>query len=146
MELLGMSINEILILTAIILILIDIFFVSDLPTLIAYIIITFTIAKEINLPILYQIAFGLLILFGLVVFHYKIWRTVLSEINDRFIAPTKHEGGLEGLIGKQGVIKEIEGKKFILINDEVHLFETKKDLKVGDSYTIIDVKSNKLII
>ncbi len=141
-----MSINEILILSAIILILIDIFFVSDLPTLIAYIIITFTIAKEINLPILYQIAFGLLILFTLVVFHYKIWRTVLSKINDRFIAPTKHEGGLAGLIGKKGVIKEIEGKKFILINDEVHLFETEKDLKTGETYKITNVKSNKLII
>ena len=146
MELLGMSINEILILSAIILILIDIFFVSDLPTLIAYFIITFTITKEINLPILYQIAIGLLILFALVVFHYKIWRTLLSKINDRFIAPTKHEGGLEGLIGKQGVIKEIDGKKFIIINDEVHLFETEKDPKVGDSYTILDIKSNKFII
>ncbi len=81
MEILGMTINEILIVSAIILILVDIFFASDLPTHLAYIIVTFTLAKEIDMPILYQILFGILIWIALVVFHYTIWRKVIEKIN-----------------------------------------------------------------
>lgn len=146
MEILGMTINEILIISAIILILVDIFFNSDIPTLIAYIILTFTFAKEIDMPILYQILFGILIWFALVVFHYLVWRKVLEKINDKFIAPSKHIGGLEGFIGKEGIIKEIEGEKFLFINDEIHQFETEKEVETGTKYIILKIKSNKLII
>jgi len=62
--------------------------------------------------LLYQILFGILIWFALVVFHYLVWRKVLEKINDKFIAPSKHVGGLEGFIGQEGIIKEIEGEKF----------------------------------
>lgn len=148
MEIFGMTINEILIVSAIILILVDIFFASDFPTHLAYIIVTFTIAKEIDLPILYQILFGVLIWFALVVFHYTIWRKVIEKINDKFIAPRKHTGGIEGFIGKEGEIKKVEGKKFIFINDELYQFETEtnKEIKVGNKYKVLNTKSNKLLI
>ncbi len=148
MVLFGMTLNEILIVSAIILILIDIFFVSDFPTHLAYILLTYLFAKEINLPILYQIMFGIGIWVALVTFHYTLWRKVIEKINDKFIAPGKHFGGMEGFIGKEGVIKEVEGKKFIVINDELHQFEsdTKEEIIVGNKYRIINAKSNKLII
>jgi len=146
MEILGMTINEILIVSAIILILVDIFFASDFPTHLAYIILTFTIAKEIDMPILYQILFGILIWVALVVFHYTIWRKVIEKINDKLIAPSKHKGGLDGFIGKEGIIKEVEGEKYILINDEIHQFETDKEIIVGSKYKVLNIKSNKLTI
>jgi len=146
MEILGMTINEILIVSAIILILVDIFFNSDIPTHIAYIILTFTFAKEIDMPILYQILFGILIWVVLVVFHYLVWRKVIEKINDKFIAPSKHMGGLEGFIGQEGIIKEIEGEKFFFINDEIHQFETEKEIQIGNKYAVLKIKSNKLII
>ena len=141
-----MTINEILIVSAIILILVDIFFASDFPTHLAYIILTFTIAKEIDMPILYQILFGILIWVALVVFHYTIWRKVIEKINDKLIAPSKHKGGLDGFIGKEGIIKEVEGEKYILINDEIHQFETDKEIIVGSKYKVLNIKSNKLTI
>jgi len=146
MEILGMTINEILIVSAIILILVDIFFASDLPTHLAYIIVTFTLAKEIDMPILYQILFGILIWIALVVFHYTIWRKVIEKINDKLIAPSKHKGGLDGFIGKEGIIKEVEGEKYIFINDEIHQFETDKEVTIGNKYLVLNIKSNKLII
>jgi len=126
-----MTINEILIVSAIILILVDIFFASDFPTHLAYIILTFTIAKEIDMPILYQILFGILIWVALVVFHYTIWRKIIEKINDKLIAPSKHKGGLDGFVGKEGIIKEVEGEKYIFINDEIHQFETEKEIQIG---------------
>ncbi len=148
MEILGMTINEILIVSAIILILADIFFASDVPTHIAYLLLTFTFAKEIDMPILYQIGFGVLIWFALVVFHYTIWRKVIEKINDKYIAPRKHTGGIEGFIGKEGVIKEVEGNKFILVNDELYQFEseTNQEIVVGNKYKILNAESNKLFI
>ncbi|MBT6685606.1 MAG: hypothetical protein HOB05_04685 [Bacteroidetes bacterium] len=146
MEIFGMTINEILIVSAIILILVDIFFASDFPTHLAYIIVTFTIAKEIDMPILYQILFGILIWVALVIFHYTIWRKVIEKINDKLIAPSKHKGGLDGFIGKEGIIKEVEGEKYIFINDEIHQFETEKEIQIGNKYIVLNIKSNKLII
>ena len=145
-EILGMTTNEILIVSAIILIIIDIFFNSDIPTHIAYIILTYTFAKEIDMPILYQILFAILIWVSLVVFHYLVWRKVVEKINDKFIAPSLHIGGIEGFVGQEGIIKESEGKKFLLINDEIHQFETDKEVKTGNKYIILKIKSNKFII
>ena len=148
MEIFGMTINEILIVSAIILILVDIFFASDVPTHLAYILLTFTFAKEINMPFLYQILFGVLIWFALVVFHYTIWRKIIEKINDKLIAPRKHTGGLDGFIGKKGVIKEVEGEILIFINDELHQFETEtsKEIIIGNKYKVLNTKSNKLLI
>ncbi len=148
MVIFGMTINEILIVSAIILVLIDIFFASDLPTHIAYIIITFTIAKEIDMPMLYQLLFAILIWFVLVVFHYTIWRKVIEKINDVLISPRKHIGGIDGFIGKEGIIKEVEEKKYILINDELYQFEThiNKEIIVGNKYKVLNTKSNILLI
>ena len=148
-EIFGMTFNEILIISAIILIIIDIFFASDIPTHIAYIILTFTIAKEIELALLYQILFGVLIWFGLVTFHYTIWRKVLEKINDRFISPSHHKGGLDGLIGKNGVIKEIGGKKFVSVNEELYRFKPQDDSSEFTTGQIVEIKnyeSNTLII
>ena len=146
MEILGMTINEILIISAIILILVDIFFTSDFPTHLAYIILAFTFAKEIDKPILYQVLFGILIWVSLVVFHYTVWRKIIERINDKFIAPRKHKGGLDGFVGKEGLIKEIEGEKYIFINDEIHQFETDKEIAIGKKYIVLSIKSDKLII
>ena len=143
-----MTLNEILIVIALILIVADIFFASDYPTHIAYVILTITIAKEINLPILYQILFGIGIWFSLVVFHYLIWRKVLEKISNKLIAPSVHTGGIEGFVGKEGVIKEVEGEQYIFINDELHQFELgdDKEIIVGNKYRVLRIKSNKLII
>jgi hypothetical protein len=146
MDILGMTINDILILSVIILIIIDIFFNSDIPTQIAYVVLSFTIVKLIDMPILYQILFGVLIWIVLVVFHYLIWRQVIEKINDKFIAPSKHKGGIDGFVGQEGVIREIEGEKFIYITDELHQFKTDKKIEVGKKYIILNTKSNKLII
>jgi len=148
-EIFGMSVNEVLIVSAFILILIDIFFASDIPTHLAYLILTFTIAKEIEAALLYQILLGVLIWFGLVIFHYTVWRKVLERINDRFISPNHHKGGLDALIGKTGTIKEIDGKKFVSVNEELYRFKPQNNAEEfanGQTVEIKDYESNTLII
>jgi hypothetical protein len=143
-----MSITEILIVVSVFLILVDIFFASDIPTHIAYVLTTINIAKEIDMSFLYQATFAILIWFGLVAFHYFIWRNVLEKINDKFISPRKHIGGIDGLVGKIGTIKSIDGELFISVDEELYRFETidGQKRKLGKTYKILKVESDILFI
>ncbi|MCU4177313.1 NfeD family protein [Carboxylicivirga sp. N1Y90] len=145
-QFLSMSLTEILLVLALILIVIDIFFASDIPTHIAWVLTTLAIVININVPLLYQVLIAVLIWFALVAFHYTLWRKVLEKINDTFIAPRKHTGGIQAFIGQKGIVTEVDGKLFVNIADELHQFESEKELTVGETYQIINTKSNKLII
>lgn len=143
-----MSITETCVLIGIILIIIDLFFSSDYPTHIAYILFTVGIVINLDFPLLYLIIIGLLIWFGLIIFHYKIWAEFLQQVNDKYIAPRHHLGGNHALIGAEASIKKVEGKLFVKINEELHNFENSSSriLEDGDTVQIINLNSNKLII
>lgn len=143
-----MSITEICFLTGIIFVLIDLFFSSDYPTHLAYILFTVGIVINIDLSILYLIIIGLLIWFILIIFHYKIWAEFLQKINDKYIAPRNHVGGNQSLVGLEASMKKVEGKLFVNINEELHNFEnsSNRTLSDGDIVQIINLNSNKLII
>lgn len=143
-----MEVNSVLLIVIVILILIDVFLAYEFPTHLAYILLTFVIVKEIHNNLIYQSLIGLLVWFALAVFHYTVWRKIIERIHDKIISPRKHTGGIEGLIGKKGLIKEIEGVKFISINEELYEFESEKmnEIITGNTYDIVNVKSNKLLI
>lgn len=141
-----MSNTEVLLVLASIFILLDVFFVSDFPTVVAYILIIFAIVKNFDFNFLYQVLFGLVLLFFLIAFHYFVWRKFIEKINDKFISPRKHIGGYQSLIGEKGIIKNIEGTLVITIGEEIFLFESSSEVKEGEVYIIRDIKSSKLII
>ena len=141
-----MSSTEILIVLALILILVDIFFVSDIPTLVAHILITVAIVKNINDYFLYQVLYGLIILFSLVIFHYFIWRKILEKINDRFISPRKHIDGYQGLIGKTGIIQDFDGKLVIVIGEEIFQFHSDISVNAGEMHIIKSINSSTVVI
>ncbi len=138
----------ILLLIIIILILIDVFFAMEFPTHIAYILLTFIIVSTMDSSIVTLALLSILIWFAWIVFHYMVWRKLIERIHDRIVSPRKHIGGIEALIGKQGVIKEIEGVQFIFVNEELYEFESDVNTKIiiGHTYNILEVKSNKLLI
>lgn len=137
-----------LLLIIILLTLIDLFLGYEFPTHIAYILLTLFIVNGIDTGFLFQIFFAILIWFALVVFHYTIWRKVIEKIHDTLISRRKHIGGIENCIGKRGVINEVGGVPFIFIGEELYEFEnkTKKEIIVGETYKILNIKSNKLLI
>lgn len=141
-----MSITEILLLIAVILILLDIVFLSDLPTIVAYVLVTIAIIKNFDIHFLYKIVFGIVLIASLVTFHYFFWREILEKINDRVISPRKHIGGGEGLIGQYGVVQEIDGRLVILVGDQVFKFRTTLDIKVGERHQIKAIDSTELVV
>lgn len=139
---------SILLFTILILILVDVFLAYEIPTHVAYILLTIVIVLELDTGIVQKILLGTLVWFGFLVFHYLVWRRLIEKIHDRIIAPQKHTGGIEGLIGKIGTVREIGGTRFILVNEELYEFESvgNKDIIIGHTYKIIKTSSNKLII
>ncbi|MBO0321553.1 hypothetical protein J0X14_04520 [Muricauda sp. CAU 1633] len=138
----------ILLFTVLILILVDIFLAYEVPTHVAYILLTVIIVLTLDGGPVHKILLGGLLWFGFLVFHYLVWRRLIEKIHDKIIAPQRHTGGIEGLIGKSGIVKEIGGTKFILVNEELYEFENtgNKDIITGNTYKIVNTSSNKLII
>jgi hypothetical protein len=96
--------TEILLLIAVILILVDIFLPTDLPTLVAYGIFSYCVAVEAADNILYQIIIGILCWWGMAAFHYYIWRKFIKKFTDHFVAPTKIRSGIHAHSGKEATI------------------------------------------
>ena len=134
---------EIFLAIALLLILIDIFFSNEIPTHVGYIFLSITVTITTT-----SILLGIGSWLGLIVFHYTIWRKLLEKFHDNILSPYKHIGGIDGLIGKEGVIVEVEGKQFIQIDKELYEFEKGIEhiISIGETYKIAKVNSNKLYI
>ena len=142
------NIHETLLLIAALLILIDIFLSYEIPTHIAYILLTIALIIKIQKPMITSLLLSVIIWFAFVVFHYTIWRKLLEKFHDKVLSPRKHIGGIDGLVGKKGVIKEIEGNQFIQIDKDLYQFENELEriIIVGKIYKVIKISSNKLVI
>ncbi len=141
-----MDLNHILLIVALILIVVDIFFASDIPTIIATIIVAFVIAKELPVPFLYKILLGLIIWFILVAIYYWFWKKIVAKVLNHYIAPEKLKSGQEALVGRTGTIKAIEGRILLQIDDELHPFKSEKEWKDGEKAVISGFKDGVLII
>lgn len=141
-EIVGMGLTEIFIIISIILVLVDILFASDAPTFLAYILLSFAAAINIDAPLLYKVLFGIIILFGLVILHFVIWAKLIEKIHDKFIAPRKHNGGIHGLINKEGIVKVIEEKYFVSIDDELYPL-TNQNFKKNIKVKVKSIENNK---
>ncbi len=140
--------NQTLLLLAIILMLVDIFIPTEVTTFIAYIIFSYLIAHNIDVPILSQIIVGLVSWWAMVALHYYIFRKYIRMLTDKFIAPTKIKSGVESHFGKVGEVKLIENKLMFQIEDELYFFveHDNKQCKAGDNATIINYSNEKLTI
>ena len=71
---------------------------------------------------------------------------MIEKFIDAFVAPQKHASGSESLIGKIGVIKEVNGKLFFSIHEELHEFLSQSTVQVGSKHIVKDVTPTKIII
>lgn len=140
--------NQTLVLIAVILMLVDIFIPTDITTFIAYIIFSYLIAHNIDVPILYQVIIGIISWWTMVGLHYYVFKKYIQILTDKFIAPTKIKSGIEMHYGKTGQVKMIDSTLMFQIEDELYPF-TEADGKQcgqGDSATIIHYSNQKLTI
>ena len=143
-----LSSTETLISIALILILIDIFFLSDIPTMVAYGVLAYAFGRELPFDILYQIVGGLLIFFLLIACHYLFFKNLLQNIANKYIAPDKYKQHTEAIIGKEGTIEIIEGTPAVRVEGNLWDFVSINHNSVSETQKvkILDFKDGKLII
>lgn len=131
-----MDFNHIIIVTAIILIVVDFFIPSDLPTFIAYVLIAFLVSWNLEVPFLYKILIALISWFILVIFHFTIWKNVIQKVVNQYLAPTKHVDGPERLVGATGKLRFVEESWFVQIDGDLWPCEQIPDMTEGKNVEI----------
>lgn len=104
-----MSLNEYVLILAVILIISDFFLASDIATHIAWLLVACLISYNIDMPFLYHILIAFAAWVGLIFFHYLIWQKLMHSFVNRFISKDKLVVGLNNLVGMSAKIKEING-------------------------------------
>ena len=142
----GLSLNQTLLLLAVILIVVDFFVATDILTHAAYIILCCVVASNMPVHIMYKILIGLACWFVIVTLHYLLFRSLIQKVIDRKIAPDKYRAGAEGLVNMVGEIKEIEGRKMVAVEGDLWPIASAEDLRPGEKVKIINAQDGILSV
>ena len=115
----GLTLNQTLLLLALILIIIDIFIPTDVPTHIAYVLLCTLVGINIPFHFLIKILGGLTAYFGLILFHYFVWRATMQKFVNTVLAPDKFHAGAKGIVGYTGVIRKIGEKQMVKVKGDL---------------------------
>ena len=141
----GLTFTQTLLVVSAIMLIIDLFFMSDVPTQIAYVLLSYVVATQFEVPLLVMVLIGVITWIALVIFHYMIWRGVLEGISAK-IAPANYQSGPQRLVGRRGVVREIEGRRLVYIEGELWVFESPSPVDVGMSVVVLAQRDGFLIV
>ena len=141
-----MSFSFYLVLIGIILMLIDIFFHSDIPTFIAYIIFSIVFLLNIHLHILWRIILTIIFFFVLLLFHHFLWEKTVQLVVDKYFAKDKYHAGFSGLVGKKGKVRIIENKKLAYIEGDLYKFRDEVNLEEGEDFIVKGIEDGFITI
>lgn len=139
-ELIGLGFTESIVLIGFLLIVIDIFFPTDIPTHIAYVLFAYLVYWNIEAHFIYRVLWGVISWFIFVVFHYQIWISIIQKIVNRFISPDKYIMNNNKIIGSTGVFRIIGETKMVSINGE--LLPCKTDDNLNDLESVVVLECN----
>ena len=136
----GLPLDETLLVVALILVVVDFFLTTDIPTHVAYVLVATVVARHIPAHVLYQVLGGLGAWFALVTFHYLVWRNILQAFSNRFVAPDRHHLAAERVVGAHGEIKIVEGKTMVSIEGDLWPVEDSPAIETGTMVRIVSQK------
>lgn len=145
-ELWGLSLNQTILLVAAILVVVDFFIPTDLPTHIAYVLLCMLVGINVHAHILIKILCALLAWFALVAFHYCFWRATVQRVVNSFIAPDRYRSGADGTVGSQGVIREVDGEKMARVHGDLWPCHGGENLADGTTVTVISATDGILVV
>ena len=128
--------------------LVDVFFPTDIPTLIAYGIFSYIISTAVADSLLYQIIIGLVSWWAMAAFHFYVWRKFIKKVTDRYISPSKLQSGALAYAGKEATIYNISNNMLLKIGDELYPFMEESGLPCnsGDKVIIIKYSNDKMLV
>lgn len=137
--------NMNLFLIGIILILIDIFFTSDITTFIAMILFSVVFFRCLPFGVLTNSIFTIIFFFMLLILYITVWKKVQNIVINKHFAKDKYKAGVYGLESKSGVAKDINGQLLAEINGDIYAFYEIYPLKNNDKFIVKEVKDGKIV-
>ena len=141
-----MSIGMCLIFIGIILILLDIFFLTDLPTVVAIVLFSIALYINLNYEPLINITITLVFFFIFFIIYVSVWKKLKLYIIDKWLSKDVYKAGVYNLPGHQGTIKLIEDKKVAIIDGDVYALYEDYNISEGEKFTVKEVKDGKIVI
>lgn len=142
----GLSLNQTLLLLALLLVVADIFIASDLLSHIAYALTATVVGLALEAPPLVKVAAGLFAWFAIVALHYLLWKSLLQRITNTLIAPDRYHSGAEGLIGRTGTIRLLEDARMVSVAGDLWPLHGEGTFTDGQSVTITAVEQGALVV
>lgn len=143
-EVWGLSLNQTVVIVVAILVVVDFFIPTDLPTHIGYVLLCVLVAVNVDAHILVKLLCALLAWFVFVAFHYWIWRGFAQRVVDRFIAPDRIKTGGDGLVGEKGEIRDLDGVIMVRVRGDLWSCSGVEKLQGGDIVNIVGNKGGVL--
>ncbi len=141
----GLSLDHTLLVLALLLVLTDVFFQSDIPTHLAWVLVAVVVARQFDVHVLWQAVIGVLAWFALIGFHYLLWRKVLTRISERF-APDTYRSGASGLVGQVGQVKDVDGHKMVSIQGDLWRSAGASELPDGARVRVTAERDGELVV
>ena len=142
----GLSLVETLLALGLLLFVVDFFFQSDLPTLIGYGFVAAAVGLMIDVHWLYRASLILGVFVLLSIFHYTLWKTVVSKVVDRYVSPKSFSDINERLIGAEGIIRRIDGETLVEVNAELWPVVEPTNHVDGTAVIVIARTSSRLVV
>lgn len=141
-----MSIGMSAVIIGIILILLDIFFFTDLPTVFAILLFSFAFYNTLNYEPLINITLTLVFFLFFFILYVSFWRKAKEYIVDKWFAKDVYKAGVYNLPGREGSVKIIEGKKVAIIDGDVYAFFKEYNISESEKFIVKEVKDGKIVI
>ena len=111
--------TETLLALALLLLILDAFLVTEITTVIAYILVATAIVQNLDISLIYQLIIGSSLFGILLLLHFVVWKETLQNFMNSKVAPDIFVSGQERLIGKKGVIVTLDSSVMVRIEDEL---------------------------
>ena len=111
--------TETLLAIALLMIIIDVFLVTEITTVIAYILVATALVQNLDVSLIYQLVIGSALFGILLLLHFVVWRQTLQKYMNTQVAPDIFISGQDRLIGKKGVIVFKDSSVMVRIEDEL---------------------------
>lgn len=141
-----MGLDGWLLLIGLFLILIDIFFSSDYPTFLSFILFTVVICRQLSgWHIMLRLSAGIVIFFLFVFLYYFVWMKFKKHFVDTWFAKDIMRNGIDALVGEMGTVRIIDGVYAAKIHGDLYPFHEPVQQQDGTPFIVKDIKGGTIV-
>lgn len=134
-----------LIYLAIFLMVIDIFFSSDLPTFVSYLLFTIVIFRHLPGHIILRLTLSVFVFFGFVFIYFYFWSRLKTYILDKLFSRDVIQTGMDSLIGETGTVRVVDGIQAAKIRGDIYSFVEEVPYGDGTPFTVKSIEGGMIV-